>query len=284
MIGIIDVGGGMRGIFGAGVFDRCIDDKINFDSVIGVSAGSANGISYLAGQKKRNFQFYYEYSLRKEYMSLSNIIKVGQYIDLDYIYSTLTNSNGENPLNYESLIKNKGHLTVVATNAENGEAIYFSKGDIKKNSYDILKASSAIPIVCKSYKINGIPCYDGGISDPVPVKKALDMGCDKIVLVLTRPIDYESTAKRDIRAAKMIKNKYPELSKKLKNRVNVYNDSIALAKKLESEGRCLIIAPDELNGINTLSKDKAKLSMFYEKGYSTAKAIKNFVSLDTFKG
>lgn len=64
--GVVDVGGGLRGVYAAGVFDYCLDQDIRFDLGIGVFAGSANVASYIAGQKKRNDSFYTEYPFRKE--------------------------------------------------------------------------------------------------------------------------------------------------------------------------------------------------------------------------
>ena len=104
-LGIVDVGGGTRGIYGAGVLDRCLDENIVFDYAIGVSAGSANCASYCAGQKGRNYVFYTDYSFRPEYMGFGNMKKTGSFIGLDYIYSDLSNSTGENPLNYEAIIQ-----------------------------------------------------------------------------------------------------------------------------------------------------------------------------------
>lgn len=99
MIGVVDVGGGLRGVYGAGVFDTCLDEGIAFDYLIGVSAGSANVASFLAGQKGRNLKFYADYSFRKAYMSFRNLLRRGSYLDLDYIYGdALTNAGGEYPL------------------------------------------------------------------------------------------------------------------------------------------------------------------------------------------
>ena len=69
-IGIIDVGGGFRDIYGAGVLDVCMEQGIQFDSCIGISAGSANLASYLSHQPGRSYTFYMEYVFRKEYASL----------------------------------------------------------------------------------------------------------------------------------------------------------------------------------------------------------------------
>ena len=101
MTGIVDVGGGLRGIYGAGIFDYCMEQGIHFDYCIGVSAGSANVCSYIAGQKGRNYQFYTDYSFRKEYMSMKNLLRQGSYINMDYIYAELSNPGGENPSDYE---------------------------------------------------------------------------------------------------------------------------------------------------------------------------------------
>ena len=84
MLGIIDVGGGLRGIYGAGFLDYCMDREISFDYCIGVSAGSANLAAYIAGQKGRNYRFYHDYAFRKDYMGICQYRKTGSYINLDY--------------------------------------------------------------------------------------------------------------------------------------------------------------------------------------------------------
>ena len=276
MIGIIDVGGGLRGIYGSGVFDRLLDDKVSFDYCIGVSAGSANAITYLANQKGRTYRFYHNYSGRKEYMSFGNFLKHSQYIDLDYVYSTLTNSGGEDALDFSAVMQNKSSLAVVATDALTGEPAYFKKEDMKQNDYTILKASSAIPGVCKGYEINGRKYYDGGVSDPVPVKKALADGCDKLVLILTKPIENSDTLARDTRMAKLLKRKHPVLAEKLKNKSVKYKKGVDLALELQKQGKCLIIAPDDCCGVSTLTKDRDKLHALYEKGYNDGARIKEF--------
>ena len=128
-IGVIDVGGGLRGVYAAGVLDYCLDNDIQFDLGIGVSAGSANLASYTARQPRRNHQFYTEYALRKQYMGLGNFIKKKSFIDLDYVYGTLSNSDGESPLDYYALSHNLMEFIVVATEAETGTVKYFSKND-----------------------------------------------------------------------------------------------------------------------------------------------------------
>ena len=187
--GIVDVGGGMRGIYAAGVFDFCLDAGIRFDLGIGVSAGSANLASFAAGQSQRNQRFFAEYSQRKQYMGWENFIRKGSFLDLDYIYGTLSNSAGVDPLNYPAFMANPMEILMVATEAESGNPKYFSKNDISQDNYDVLKASCAIPYVCKPQFIDMVPYYDGALGDTIPFEKAFELGCDKVILVLTLPLD-----------------------------------------------------------------------------------------------
>lgn len=274
---VIDVGGGLRGIYAAGVFDRCIDERISFDLGIGVSAGSANLASYLAGQRGRNYVFYTEYTARKKYMSFSNFIFKGNYIDLDYVYGTLSNSGGENPLDYAAIAANPTQFIVVATNALTGEAKYFDKSYLAQDNYDIFKASSAIPFVCRPYVIGGVPYYDGAVSDPVPVKKAFDMGCDKVVLILTKPRGTKRTSDKDKKLAHLIRKKYPLAAAGLERRAENYNAGVELAEKYEREGRLLIVAPQNTCGMDTLTRDKSAMINFYNMGISDGAAIINFL-------
>lgn len=274
---VIDTGGGLRGIYAAGVLDRCIEDGIHFDLGIGVSAGSANIASYLAGQKGRNYQFYTEYSARKEYMSLRNFLSKRSYIDMDYVYGVLSNDDGENPLNYRTIAADPAEFVIVATNAETAKAKYFNKEDISQNHYDTIKASCSIPFVCQPYYIDGIPYYDGALGDPIPIEKAFSKGCDKVVLILTKPRDVRRTPNKDKKIAALIRRKYPLAAAQLEQRAAKYNAGIDLAKSYEKQGKLLIISPDDTCGMDTLTHDQKKMKRFYEKGVNDGKKISYFL-------
>ena len=279
MIGCIDVGGGLRDIYGAGVFDYLLDNEIYFDYCVGVSAGSANCISYTARQRGRNKQFYMDYSLRKEAMSPNNLIKSGSYLDLEYIYGTLSAENGENPLDYETMKNSSTEFIIVATNAKTGRARYFNKhDDLWKDDYRAIMASSCIPLVCKPIKLYSSEYFDGGISDPVPFQKAFDKGCDKVVIILTKPIDQEISQMRNEVGSKFLKMKYPKLAQAVDNMAQKYRDSLVEALELQEQGKVLIVAPDDILGMKTLTKDADKLNALYEKGYRDAEQIIEFLN------
>ena len=277
-IGIVDVGGGTRGIFGAGVLDRCMEMGFMADHFVGVSAGSANGASYIAGQKGRNFVFYNEFAFRKEYMSWDNLIRTGSYLDLDYIYSTLSNDDGEYPLDYDAMMANPCGFEVVATNAVTGRPMYFRKEEIKRNQYDFFKASCCVPGIDKPYYVGKIPCFDGGLADPIPYKRAFRAGCDKVIVILTKPRDTVRTSGKDRALAVTIAAEYPKAAETWVNRANVYNRCVEEIFELEKEGKVLIVAPEDIGELKTLSQDHAALEDLYMQGKKAAVAISEFVS------
>ena len=275
--GVIDVGGGYRGIYAAGVLDYCMDQNITFDLGIGISAGSANLASYAAGQKGRNYLFYTEYGFRKQYASLGNFIRKQSYIDMDYVYGTLSNHDGESPLNYPAIRDNPMEFFVVAADAVTGQAKYFGKEDIAADNYDVFKASSSIPFFCPPYEIKGVPYYDGALGDPVPVEKAFELGCDRVVVILTKPENILRNSKKDERLAAAIRKKYPLAAERLRERAQRYNEEVALAQKYAKQGKVLIVSPDDPCGVDTLKKDKASLHRLYEKGYADGQRIKDYL-------
>lgn len=281
MIGIIDVGGGLRDIYGAGVFDRVADDNVTIDYCLGVSAGSANCASFVAKQRGRNLPFYLDYPARREYMSAGNVIKKGSYLDLGYVYGTLSREDGENPVDYETLAKNPTQMVVVATDAETGKARYFDKSDIPRNDYRVFMASSCLPVFCRPIEIDGHYYYDGGLSDPVPVLKAFEDGCDKVILVLSKPIDAQSTGRRDAFGARAIRGKFPNAAASLLSMAEKYRRGVEEAQKRQAEGSVLIIAPDDTGGVKTLTKDPTLLKALYDKGYADAGKIAAFCAKET---
>ena len=272
-IGVVDVGGGMRGVFASGVLDYCLEAGIEFDCCVGVSAGSANLITYLAGQKGRNFQFYHEYSFHRKYMSLSNFIFGGSYFNLDYVYGTLGNSDGENPLDYEAYKRNKADFFVIAEDAVSGNAVYFTRNDIKKDDCRVLMASSSIPGINKPYNIGGKLYFDGALADPVPIQKAFMEGCDRVVLILSKPMEEPIDYQTDVFLANLIRSQYPVSANKLMLRAEKYERSLALANQYASMNRLLFIAPEEIFGITATKRTKQGIEKLYAHGKEEGKKI-----------
>lgn len=270
MLGIVDVGGGMRCVYSGGVYDCFLDKQIKIDYCLGISAGSANLMSYVCSQRGRNLEFYSNYALRKEYMSVENFLKTGSYIGLDYIFSALCNDDGEYPLDYEVFSSSAINYKVAATRAVDGKAVFFTKDDVAQNNYDILKASCCLPVVCKPYQIGSEKYYDGGIAEPIPVKKAFEDGCDKVILVLSKPREeYMIPFGREKLLKHFLRN-YPQIAKLMCDIHKRCSDALSFVAECEKNGSVLVLEPKDCFGMKTLTRNKDLICKMYDSGYADA--------------
>lgn len=281
MVGIMDVGGGLRGNYVSGIIDYLLDNSIDIEYCLGVSAGSANLITYIAGQRGRLKSFYEDYSFEKQYMGIGNYFRKGMYINLDYIYSDITNSYGKNPLNFEAVIQSPKKFVAAVTDAQTAEQKYFYKNALAYDDFTLLKASCALPVVTRQPVLfKDREYFDGGISDPIPYKKAFEDGCDKLIICLTLPVEYKKTA-----FPKWLVNlllfKYPKIAKAITTSHIIYHNRISEILELEKKGKVLILYPEHCFGIKTATKNKTALNKLYQLGYRDAKRIESFLSLNS---
>lgn len=286
---LIDVGGGAKGIYAAGVQDRLIDEGIVVDLCIGVSAGSANLANYIAKQKGRTYAFYHDFAFRREYASIHNLLRKHTYFDMDYIYSTLSNANGEYPLDYEKMKASPTQLIVVATNALTGRAAYLDKHRIDQDQYSLFKGSCSVPYLCTTSKIAGIPFCDGTVSDPVPVRKALDLGAEKIVVILPRRPEMEKPgfwmdmSMGLLSRASSYGKTYPQVAKALKRRVAINNDSFNLAVQLQKEGRLIFVYAKDDHHVQALYGAKEDIHDLYLEGYADGARAARFLQAESVR-
>ncbi len=279
MLGIIDVGGGMRGSFTAGLYDYLNDQGLQpFDYLIGVSAGSANMVTYLAKQRGRNLRFYLDYAFRKEYMSMHHMARTGSYIDLDYIYTTLSGPGGEDPVDLTAFNADPARYEVVVTDAATGDPVYYGKALMEDGNFDVIKASCCVPGACRPYPVMGRLGFDGGVADPVPYKRALAEGCDRIVVLLTRPADYLRPLLDHREMMEKAMGRWPNAYGALLRRSVRYNRDVAAVKELEQAGKALLIAPSDIGGMSTLTRDKAAVERLYHMGYGEGPRLMEFIA------
>ena len=279
MLGIIDVGGGMRGAFTAGIYDYLLDQGVQpFDYCLGVSAGSANLVSYLALQRGRNFKFYTEYAFRKEYMSMKHMLHTGSYIDLDYIYTTLSGPGGEDPVDLAAFNQSTARYEAVVTDAATGEPVYYDKALLSGGNFDVVKASCCVPGACRPYPVEGRLGFDGGVADPIPYKRALSQGCGRLVVLLTRPEAYRRPPLEHDRAMEKMMRRWPNSYAALLRRSARYNRDLDAVKDLEKEGKALVVAPADISGMSTLTRDKEAIVRLYQMGYDQGPRVLEFAS------
>ena len=251
----------MKCAYNAGILDAFLDNDIGFDYVIGVSAGSANAASYLAGQRGRNIRFYTLHNRSPEYFGARPFFRDGNLFNLPYVYGDLTNSDGIDPIDHKAMMDNPAEFRIVATDAMTGLPRYFSKDEIVRDDYRVIMASCAMPAACRPVIIDGRPYYDGGVSDSIPIARALADGCDRVVAILSNPRDFVKRPERTRPAYTVLCRQYPDIVRDLDRRHKDYNRAKELLLRLESEGRAFVFAPPFRLG--TFTTDKAELRELY---------------------
>ena len=276
-IGLVCEGGGMKCAYGAAILDKFLDDKITFDYCIGASAGSANLASYLAGQRGRNIRFYTKWIKNPEFFGKKSFLKTGDLFGLHYIYGTLTNSTGKDPINYQTIMDNPSEFELVATDAKTGKPVYFDKSVMKQDDYRAIMASSAIPAACHPIQIGKDRYYDGGVSDAIPCQRALDKGCDKLVVITSKPRDYVKEPEAHKKLYHALCAKYPATIKDLDRRHIMYKQEQDLMFDLEKKHKAFIFAPSEHLPMSTTSMDPKENEQLYSLGmYDYVKLNKAF--------
>ena len=267
--GLVLEGGGMRGLYTAGVLEYFAQHDIHFPYIIGVSAGACMAASYLSEQQGRNRTVSIDFVNDKRYLSFSNFIRKGELFGMDFIFDEIPNTIV--PLDVERIINGPGEFVIVTTNCDTGEPMYFYKEDYdEKTLGKLLRASSSIPFFADAVEHKGRYMLDGGIVDPLPIIKAESDGYKKNVVVLTKPKGYY---KKQSRMSTMINyKKHPKVDERMKVRYKHYNERLDYIFEQEKKGNIIVIAPSVDPGVGRTTRSKEKLEKLYELGYKDAAA------------
>lgn len=268
-VGLVLEGGGMRGLYSIGVLDHFIENELKVNYVIGVSAGACNGVSYVSNQPGRSYRINTNYLEDKRYVSFSNFIKTKSLFGMDFLFDEIPHKL--DIFDYDSFLASSCEFVTGVTDVYTGKPAYFGKEDLNHDS-TVLRASSSIPIFSPIVEYKGGKYLDGGTSDPIPVRKAIEDGCDKVIVVLTRDRNYVKPPEKFRSIYKRVFKKYPEMVRLLDERHEIYNDSLKYLSQLEKEGKAIVIAPSTPIGISRFEKNMEKLEAIYQMGIQDAKA------------
>lgn len=276
--GLILEGGGMRGLYTAGVLEYFAQEDIHFSYIIGVSAGACMAASFLSEQQGRNRTVSIDFVNDKRYLSFSNFIRRGELFGMDFIFDEIPNNIV--PLDVKKIISGPDEFVIVTTNCQTGEPMYFYKEDYNEQTLGkLLRASSSIPFFADAVEHNGTYMLDGGIVDPIPIIKAESDGFAKNVVVLTKPRGYY---KKQSRVSSIVNyKKYPKVDERMKSRYKHYNERLDYVFNQEEKGNVVVIAPSEDAGVGRTTRKTEKLEKLYELGFNDAKeqyeAVKSLI-------
>ena len=266
-LGLVLEGGAMRGIYTEGVLDTFLKNNIIADGIIGVSAGVLFGVNYKSNQPKRALRYTKKYAADKRFMGIRSLLTTGDYINVKFGYDTIPNHLDK--FDYKTFDNNKMKFYATITNVDTGKPEYPLLTDSKKQM-DVMRASGSMPFLSRMVSLPTGKYLDGAIGDSIPVKKMIEMGYDKIIVVLTRPSGYKKKKNPPL-MTKIYYTNYPNLVKAINNRYIVYNKTIDYIEDLERKGKLIIIRPSLDLGVKRTEKDPEKLQAIYDLGIKDTK-------------
>ena len=280
MTGLIVEGGASRTYFAVGVMDAMMEAGIEIDYIGGASAGIANGMSYTTKQIGRNIEIGTKHLPLKRYSGFIHLLNPfnRSLYNIDYVFNKIPNKLV--PFDYAEFDKFKGVAEAAVTNVETGKCEYIPIKDPRKG-WEIIVASCSLPLMFPIVKLNGKKYLDGGIADAVPFRRALDMGCNKIIVILSRERGYVKPQGKGEKLTSLLFKKYPGFSEALKNRSIMYNNQRKELFELEKEGKAFVIAPKDTTGWRRTENRAEKIRGMYDEGYKAGityiEQIKNHI-------
>ncbi len=277
--GLIMEGGAMRGMFTAGVIDIFMENGIEFDAAIGVSAGAAFGCNYKSRQIGRVIRYNKRFCKDPRFCSFRSLIKTGDLFGAEFCYHTIpdeidlfdTQAYEDNPMDFY----------VVCTDVTTGKAVYINSDEAGDDALEYFRASASMPLVSNVVEIKGRKLLDGGIADSVPIQYFESIGYNRNVLILTQPKGFVKKPSSAAKIMKFVLKKYPMIVKTMENRHIEYNTTLAYIDKKEESGEVLVIRPEAPLEIGRIEHNPDKLQAVYdlgrEAGMKHLEAVKVFL-------
>lgn len=262
-------GGSLRGLFTSGILDVMVEQKIEVSYVNGVSAGSMNGMNYISRQTGRTLEINRKYLHDKRYISFENMVKNRQIFNFDFLFGEL--STELVPFDYDTFYHSPQKFEVTATRCRTGQPEYFEKSECK-DMVAAVKASSSMPLLSKMIEVDGKKYLDGGVSMPIAYRRAMDLGYEKVALILTRHHGYRKPP-----LSPLMKRAYahyfaplPGLLQSLYDVPERYNRMQEEIDELEEQGKIFVIRPEFPVTVSRVERDLRKLEQLYEEGRRVA--------------
>lgn len=278
--GLVLEGGALRGLFSAGVMDVLLENHVQFDGVVGVSAGATFGSNYVSRQIGRVIRYNLRFAHDWRYCSLRSLLLTGDLFGAEYDYHQLPNSLDE--FDDRVFEDNPTEFHLVCTDVVTGRPVYKRCKQGGDRFYEWCRASASMPIAARVVDIDGQKLLDGGIADSIPLKYFQRLGYQKNVVVLTQPVGFEKNPMKGMSFFRFFLRKYPKAIEALQNRYQMYNSQLAYIRQQEALGHTFVIAPEETLPIGRISHDREKMKKTYQLGRDAA--MQQITQLSKFLG
>ena len=240
---LIVEGGGSRGVFSFGVIDSFIKASYNpFDIHLGVSNGAVVQLWYLLAVSDYNLDKML-FSASRDYVRYSNLLFNKSIMNFEKLYQ---DANRVFPIDFDRLQDNLAgkNFYVVVPDARSGKPEYIELS--KENYINEMLATGSLPVLMKNaILLEGKRKYDGGITDPIPVQKAYEMGAKEIVIIRTYEQAFIRKTKLENYIAAIATRSYPNISKALVENTTTYNSALEFVNNPPSDCKILQICPPQ---------------------------------------
>lgn len=278
--GLVLEGGGLRALFTAGVTDVMMENQIEFDGLIGVSAGATFGCNYKSKQIGRALRYNIAYKDDPRYMGWRSFLKTGDLVGAEFSYHILPNEL--DIFDYETFRQNPMEFHIVCTDAETGEPVYKQLDDMTSEGLDWIRASASMPIVSRPVPLEGRKLLDGGIVNSIPLKHFQELGYERNIVVLTQPKGFFKKRTKLMPLFQLTMRKYPAIIKAMGRRHLMYNEQLRYLAEQERKGNTLLIYPEDTLPIGRTEQNEEKMRKVYQMGRKCAednlKRIKEFLT------
>lgn len=262
--GLVLEGGAMRATYTIGVLDVMMEAGIEYDGIIGVSAGAIHGASYKANQPGRNIRYYKKYSSDKRFMSMYSLVTTGDIVGKDFCYNDIPWKL--DIFDNDTFKNSPTEFYAVVANVETGESEYIKITDLKDPvQMEYLRASASMPLVSKIVEVDGKKLLDGGMTDSIPLRAFENLGFEKNVVVATRTDEFVKSDEQ-LMLNSILYNKYPKFMSAIRYRPKMYNDEKAYILLQEQLGNVFFIRPKKELDISRTETDPDRLEEVYQIG------------------
>ncbi len=268
-VGIILEGGAMRSMFSAGILDFFLDQGLEIPNILAVSAGAYAGMNYVSGQRGRVIDAVIKPLKEEKYLGVGTFLRKGTFFDMDFLFDEVPKKHC--PFDFDAFANSSKRFITSTINCLTGETCYYEKFEDMDDFMQVCRAANSMPLLTRVANLHGIPMLDGGMGDAIPLKKALEEGWEKIIVVLTRDKAYRKKRRHlYLKIIHAIYHKYPRFVKLVEDRSERYNACLDQLARLEEEGKVFTFRPSTITVSNS-ETNVDTLMRYYRHGYDAAK-------------
>ena len=266
-IGLVLEGGGVRGAYTSGCLAWLYDNNIHFDYSVGISSGAVYLSCFLMGRPDIAKNMSTIYACDPNMTGFGALRHCGYYVDYEMIFEKYL--RGQENMSCQPLIDENPDMEVGAYDLEEGKTVWFSPKDMDPDLV-LLRSTCALPVASAIVEYRGRKLLDGGITKMIPIERAVEKGCTKVMVITTKPADFvRKPASKFIRfLMKRIYKNYPQVEKDYQVRHINYYKQINMIKEMVIHEKAILMYPTETVNVNRFKGDHEQCLKLYELGYA----------------